>query len=327
MDSSDVPARRLIAMLVDGENCGPTLLASMFAETAKQGEVTIRRVYGDWTRPSMANWKQPLQKLAFQPIQQFHHTAGKNGTDCAMIVDAMDILYGGRVNGFCLGSSDSDFTRLAIRIREQGHFVMGIGSTNTPSVLVAACDKFVFLPSQSKKQSKEPVDASIPMTPRLSAGKPDPLPLLEAVFANLEIGGGWVDISVIGGHLRRIDPQFRPQVYGYRQLNLMCRDQSNIFEVRQQGSTYQIRVRPGHSLGMPRRIEEEEGKTEDNKRDEQPAAKKEQVLSESTSQLLVSYPPTNGRLLARQPALFDCDLSDPSGELRAGTSANRAVNE
>jgi hypothetical protein len=268
--------RPRIAMLVDGENCPPVHLATMLAEAAKHGDVTIRRIYGDWTRSNMAHWKQPLQKLAFQPIQQFHHTAGKNGTDCAMIVDAMDLMYAGKVSGFCLGSSDSDFTRLAIRMREQGCFVMGIGSTLTPAVLVAACSQFVFLPESSKKDvaaegnkdnhgananSKRPraqraaraLPAPLPSQTAQQfmagpQGKPNPVPLLEAIFSQPDIGEKWIDLSVIGGRLRQLDPDFTPRVYGYRQLNLLIRDQTARFEIVKSGFGYRMRVRPGATI-------------------------------------------------------------------------------
>lgn len=235
------PVRRKIAMLVDGENCSPRELGVMFAEASRHGQVVIRRIYGDWTKSNMAGWKQPLQKLAFQPVQQFHHTAGKNATDCAIIVDAMDILHSGIVQGFCLGSSDSDFTRLAIRLREQGCFVMGIGAAKTPEVLMVACDEFVILPAASQETSTRPA----PANPSASPGKLDPIPLLAAAFAELDIGNQWVDLSAIGGALRKIDPEFRPQVYGYRQLNLLCQGQSKFLQVERKKETYFVRLRPG----------------------------------------------------------------------------------
>jgi hypothetical protein len=263
-------ARRHLAMLVDGENCSPLHLAAMLAQAAKHGDVTIRRIYGDWTRSGMANWKQPLQKMAFHPIQQFHHTAGKNATDCAMIVDAMDLMYSGKVQGFCLASSDSDFTRLAIRLREEGCFVMGIGAAKTPAVLVAACDEFVFLPESSsgagasshKQQGSGRAKAPAAQLPGPTpsdrppaqtaqqflggaTGKPNPLPLLEAVFATLQIGHQWIDISIVSSHLRKLDPDFRPQVYGYRQLSLLVQAQTSRFEVMKRRHSVLMRVRLG----------------------------------------------------------------------------------
>ena len=133
-----------IAMLIDGDNAQPSLIEKMLAETTKYGLITIRRIYGDWTAVNMGGWKEMLQTFAIQPIQQFRYTTGKNATDSAMIIDAMDILYSGGVDGFCLVSSDSDYTRLATRIREKGFFVMGIGKKITPRAFVNACDVFVY---------------------------------------------------------------------------------------------------------------------------------------------------------------------------------------
>ena len=133
-----------IALLVDGDNAQPSLIEPILTEVSKHGSITTRRIYGDWTIPQMSGWKQVLQTYAIQPIQQFRYTVGKNATDSALIIDAMDLLHVGAVDGFCIVSSDSDYTRLATRIREEGLFVMGIGSRQTPSSLVNACEIFVY---------------------------------------------------------------------------------------------------------------------------------------------------------------------------------------
>src|SRR5512140_3020596 len=137
-------SRRKIAMLIDGDNAQSSLLPQMLVEAGKYGMVTVRRIYGDWTTPNMNSWKDVLNFHAIQPIQQFRYTIGKNATDSAMIIDAMDILHTKVVDGFCLVSSDSDYTRLATRIRETGIFVMGIGEKKTPKPFVNACDVFVY---------------------------------------------------------------------------------------------------------------------------------------------------------------------------------------
>src|SRR5574339_225670 len=136
--------RQKIAILIDGDNAQSSLLPQMLVETGRHGQVTVRRIYGDWTTTSMNSWKETLNYHAFQPIQQFRYTVGKNATDSAMIIDAMDLLHSGVVDGFCLVSSDSDYTRLATRIRETGIFVMGIGEKKTPKAFVNACDLFVY---------------------------------------------------------------------------------------------------------------------------------------------------------------------------------------
>src|ERR671918_2244867 len=155
--------RRKIAILIDGDNAQSSLLPQMLVETGRHGQVTVRRIYGDWTTINMNSWKEILNYHAFQPIQQFRYTIGKNATDSAMIIDAMDILHLGVVDGFCLVSSDSDYTRLATRIRETGIFVMGIGEKKTPKAFVNACDLFVYtenLVEEKKATQKKRTQAS-----------------------------------------------------------------------------------------------------------------------------------------------------------------------
>ena len=159
---------RRIAMLIDGDNAQASLLGEMLAEASKYGLVTVRRIYGDWTTPNMGGWKDALNIHAIQPVQQFRYTVGKNATDSALIIDAMDILYTMRVDGFCLVSSDSDYTRLATRIRENRLFVMGIGKQLTPRAFVNACDLFVYeenLPKPLPTSSLEMPSSSKPAPP------------------------------------------------------------------------------------------------------------------------------------------------------------------
>ena len=154
--------KQRIAMLIDGDNAQPSLMQYILAETGKYGIITIRRNYGDWTEKNMNSWKDTLHTYAIQPIQQFRYTTGKNATDSALIIDAMDILYEGVVEGFCIVSSDSDYTRLATRIREKGVFVMGVGRKTTPRAFVNACQVFVYTenlvpqPRRSRANSTKP---------------------------------------------------------------------------------------------------------------------------------------------------------------------------
>ena len=133
-----------LALLIDGDNASPKIVAGLLAEVAKYGAAGVRRIYGDWTKPNLGGWKDCLLEHSIQPIQQFAYTTGKNATDGAMIIDAMDLLYTARFDGFCIVSSDSDFARLAARIREQGVTVYGFGERKTPRPFVTACDKFVY---------------------------------------------------------------------------------------------------------------------------------------------------------------------------------------
>ena len=142
-----------IALLIDGDNAQPSLINKILTEAGKYGSITIRRIYGDWTTANMKGWKDTLNNNAIQPIQQFRYTTGKNATDSAMIIDAMDILHSDQVDGFCLVSSDSDYTRLATRIREMGYFVVGIGKQITPKAFVNACNLFIYTENLMPRES------------------------------------------------------------------------------------------------------------------------------------------------------------------------------
>lgn len=235
--SSTVRSRR-IGMLIDGDNAQPSLIGNMLAEASKYGLVIIRRIYGDWTTANMNGWKDTLQTYAIQPIQQFRYTIGKNATDSAMIIDAMDVLYEGSIEGFCLVSSDSDYTRLATRIREKGIFVMGIGKKSTPRAFVNACDVFVFtenlqVEAQAQKQaesvkSKHTHDGanSVEQAPL------EPLLLLKRAFDLAAGDDGWAFLGVMGSHIRQLDPSFDPRTYGYKQLSALMRAYPRIFDLK-----------------------------------------------------------------------------------------------
>ena len=233
--------RHNLAMLIDGDNAQANLLAKMLVEAAKYGQVTIRRIYGDWTTSNMNSWKDTLNFHAFQPIQQFRYTIGKNATDSAMIIDAMDILHSKVVDGFCLVSSDSDYTRLATRIRETGIFVMGLGEKKTPKPFVNACDVFVYtenLVDQEKKTTKSRNGRrTAKEKPKLEA---DPMPLLEQAFDMAVQEDGWARLDVMGSNLYQLDPSFDPRTYGHKQLSRLVGNMKDSFEMRTQeidGST------------------------------------------------------------------------------------------
>lgn len=216
---------RRIAVLIDGDNAQPALLPQVLAETAKYGTVTTRRIYGDWTAPQMSGWKDALNAHAVQPIQQFRYTTGKNATDSALIIDAMDLLHSGRVAGFCIVSSDSDFTRLATRIREQGLFVMGVGRAMTPAAFVKACEVFVYTEnlndgadhaSRSSKQDGADWIATVE----------------RAVDASLQ-DDGWAFLGAVGNALRQLDPAFDARSYGFKQLSQLIKSRPDRFAVRE----------------------------------------------------------------------------------------------
>ena len=222
-----------IAMLIDGDNAQPSLIEKMVAEAGVHGLVTIRRIYGDWTTPNMNGWKDTLHIYAFQPIQQFRYTTGKNSTDSAMIIDAMDILYGGAVNGFCLVSSDSDYTRLATRIREKGLFVMGMGKKSTPRAFVNACEVFVYTENLvAEVDSMRTVKRKANAKDKESI-TPDLLPMLKNAFDMAVQADGRALLGTMGSRLRQLDPGFDPRTYGSRQLSHLVRGYSDVFDINE----------------------------------------------------------------------------------------------
>jgi hypothetical protein len=227
-------ARNKIAMLIDGDNAKPGLLSQMLVEGGRHGQVTVRRIYGDWTTANMNSWKETLNYHAFQPIQQFRYTVGKNATDSAMIIDAMDILHSNVVDGFCLVSSDSDYTRLATRIRETGIFVMGIGEKKTPKAFVNACDVFVY--TENLVSEKKAVQQKRTGTSKSGKSKDDldPMPILTQAFEMAVQQDGWARLDVMGSALYQLDPGFDPRTYGHKQLSRMISKLKDRFEMKSQ---------------------------------------------------------------------------------------------
>jgi uncharacterized LabA/DUF88 family protein len=256
---------RKIALLIDGDNAQPSLIGQILAEAGKYGLVTIRRIYGDWTTVNMSGWKNALHDSAIQPIQQFRYTIGKNATDSAMIIDAMDILHGHLVDGFCIVSSDSDYTRLATRIREMGFFVMGIGKRSTPKAFVNGCNIFIYtenlVPRGREKEArrrdrggsrkggaKETREESEEREDK--GAKFDPVPLLRGAFDMAVHEDGWANLGEIGFYLRQLDPGFDPRTYGFKQLSQLIKSRQSLFEVQSRGdeaggAAIYIRLREG----------------------------------------------------------------------------------
>jgi uncharacterized LabA/DUF88 family protein len=229
-------ARDKIAILIDGDNAQAGLLSKMLVEAGRYGQVTVRRIYGDWTTSSMNSWKDTLNFHAFQPIQQFRYTIGKNATDSAMIIDAMDILHLGVVDGFCLVSSDSDYTRLATRIRETGIFVMGIGEKKTPKPFVNACDVFVYtenLVTEKKVSPQKPKSQDKTSKVKEEKEEADPIPLLTQAFEMAVQQDGWASLATMGNALYQLDPGFDPRTYGHKQLSKMMMNFKHRFEIQE----------------------------------------------------------------------------------------------
>ncbi len=238
-DSHKQVGSRRMAVLIDGDNAQPSMINKMLAEASRYGTLTIRRIYGDWTTANMGGWKDNLQSYAIQPIQQFRYTIGKNATDSAMIIDAMDLLFSGVVDGFCLVSSDSDYTRLATRIREKGFFVMGIGQKKTPRAFVSACDVFVYTENLSPRpKPSAPRRLKLKQTPAQEkepdTSTPDPAPLLKQAFEIAVQEDGWAFLGTLGHHLRQLDPGFDARTYGHSQLSTLVKANTKLFDIREE---------------------------------------------------------------------------------------------
>lgn len=262
-------------MLIDGDNAGHSSLKQIIEEVSRYGDVTVRRAYGDWTQPDLANWRPVMLAHAIQPIQQWRYTTGKNATknatDSALIIDAMDILYSGTVQGFCVVSSDSDYTRLCTRIRESGLFVMGIGRATTPESLVKACNVFVYVenlipPDEMKEPdainttaepktpaepkavvepksptvSKAPAEAKTPAkdkpvttTTTPASSRKKLLNLLRRAFdLTAQDDQVWVNLGALGNVLRRLEPSFDSRTYGFKSLTLLITSMPEHIEVK-----------------------------------------------------------------------------------------------
>jgi uncharacterized LabA/DUF88 family protein len=227
-----------LAVLIDADNESASLAKELLEEVAKYGTATIKRVYGDWTTPNLAGWRDLLHRFAIQPIQQFRYTKGKNSTDSALIIDAMDLLYAGNVDGFCIVSSDSDFTRLATRLREAGKVVYGLGRRHTPEAFIAACNRFIFL-----EVLKTPAPSEAPVA---VADLPDLKALLLTAVAATARESGWSPLSTVGSQVAKIHSSFDARNYGFAKLSELVRKQSylEVRETQDGSSLLHIHVRP-----------------------------------------------------------------------------------
>lgn len=208
-----------LAVLIDGDNIPSAHVKEMMEEIAKYGNPTIKRIYGDWTKPNLSKWKNLLLENAITPIQQYGYTTGKNATDSAMIIDAMDILYSDKVSGFCLVSSDSDFTRLATRLREAGMQVIGIGEKKTPNPFIVACDKFIYI-EIIRNQSEKKEDPSDKDNTKESLDKitRKEIKLISATISDLSDDDGWAFLGDVGSLLLKKQPNFDSRNYGFEKL-------------------------------------------------------------------------------------------------------------
>lgn len=223
-----------LAVLIDADNVSYAHVKEMLEEIAKSGTPTIKRIYADWTKPTVSGWKNVLLENAITPIQQYSYTTGKNSSDSALIIDAMDILYSGKVNGFCIVSSDSDFTRLATRLREAGMTVIGFGEKKTPQPFISACDKFIYLEilkiakagpkvvakTRAKSKKEEPISKVDAETIRI---------ITESVN-DLADETGWTFLGSLGSYILKKKPDFDPRNYGFPKLLPLIKN-TNRFEI------------------------------------------------------------------------------------------------
>lgn len=232
-----------LAVLIDADNVPYGNIKGMLEEIAKFGLPTTKRIYADWTRPNAGGWKSVLLEHAITPIQQYSYTVGKNSSDSAMIIDAMDLLYTGKVDGFCIVSSDSDFTRLAVRLRESGMKVIGMGEKKTPNSFIAACDRFIYIEvldgAKPKKVLKQnPVtDVAKPVEkPELPKIDVATLELIETTIEDLGDDDGWAFLGDVGNLIVRKKPEFDPRNYGYHKLTPLLKSLNDVLEIDERDS-------------------------------------------------------------------------------------------
>jgi uncharacterized LabA/DUF88 family protein len=230
-----------IAVLIDADNASPRIAGGLFEEVAKLGEASVRRIYGDFSAARSRGWADILAAYAIIPHQQFSNAPGKNASDIALVIDAMDLLHSGRFNAFCLVSSDSDFTRLAARIREQGLDVFGFGEQKTPERFRRACHRFFFTENLQSTAAAETLDGrSIHASLQPPAAA---IPVLEKAIAQLENEDGWVHLAAIGSRLSALASDFDPRTYGFEKLSDLVRG-TNAFDVeRQDGTGFRVRTK------------------------------------------------------------------------------------
>lgn len=241
---SEEPTLRL-AVLIDADNAQAAVIEGLLAEIAKFGEATVRRIYGDFTASTSSSWKKVLQQHAIKPVQQFAYTTGKNATDSTLIIDAMDLLYTRKFDGFCLVTSDSDFTGLAMRLREEGILVLGFGEKKTPGAFRNACHKFLSTEVLRPGKAAEPFDQTLnvesgqkPSTPSLAAEAAEqklefPKEFILTALEQSSDDAGWANLGTFGSYLTKLQPDFDSRLYGYKKLSDLVKARSDLFVIEE----------------------------------------------------------------------------------------------
>lgn len=244
-----------LAVLIDGDNIPSAHVKEMMEEIAKYGNPTIKRIYGDWTNPHLSKWKNLLLQNAITPIQQYAYTTGKNATDSAMIIDAMDILYSEKVNGFCLVSSDSDFTKLATRLREAGMQVIGIGEKKTPTPFIVACDKFIYIEILRKQSTnKEDINKKDEAIESIDRITPKVIKLISSTITDSSDEDGWAFLGDVGSLIQKKQPNFDSRNYGFEKLTPLIKSTGK-FEIDQRETS-----KSRHKLIYVKNIEKRKGR-------------------------------------------------------------------
>lgn len=229
-----------IAVLIDADNANHSIVEGLLAEVAKLGLASVKRIYGDWTTPDLASWKSILLEFSIQPIQQFRYTTGKNSTDSAMIIDAMDLLYTGKFSGFCLVSSDSDFTRLASRIRESGLWVYGFGERKTPRAFVSACDRFIYTDVFVQAPDKVIDEGLTPSASKKLRSNTKLLNLIRSAINAASDDTGWAHLSPVGSYINKTANDFDPRNYGFSKLSDLIKA-IGLFELDRRNNSIYVR--------------------------------------------------------------------------------------
>ena len=252
-------AQKRLAVLIDADNAQASIVEGLFEEIAKFGVASVKRIYGDWTAPQLVSWKKVLLEYSINPVQQFSYTKGKNATDSSLIIDAMDLLYTRRFDGFCLVSSDSDFTRLASRLREEGLTVYGFGERKTPSPFVSACDKFIYTeilrppappaiePTMHPEKPATTSNGNHPSTTVTTEGKHTavpapmkaevPLDMIAKVIDDISDESGWTNLGPVGTNISKLRPDFDPRLYNFKKLSELIKAYPNNFAIEERGTS------------------------------------------------------------------------------------------
>lgn len=224
-----------LAVLIDADNAQPSIIEGLLAEIAKYGTANVKRIYGDWTSTKLRGWKEHLLDHSIQPIQQFGYTSGKNATDSAMIIDAMDLLYSRQFDGFCIVSSDSDFTKLAARIREEGLVVYGFGEQKTPDPFVAACDKFIYTEVLRSEEETEEESSIRQMSTNELKQDTKLVNLTRNAIEASSDESGWAHLGQVGSYIAKQSPEFDPRNYGYGKLGNLVKA-IELFEIEERST-------------------------------------------------------------------------------------------